>query len=183
MIMPTRLSATLFTFGYLYAGEASATTRGEIYETPPRLGNLDLWGEIRTSSLARMPKAKQQGARTSLWAEPKAPNSSMRLNEIQTIVDDYIGQFEEGYFPPLVNLARLTEEVGELARELNHQHGKKTKKADEEPGDVALELGDILFVVIVLANQLEIDLATAFSRTLEKYQVRDADRWLRKSAD
>lgn len=104
----------------------------------------------------------------------------MELRDVQKQVDAYISQFKEGYFPPLVNLARLTEEVGELARELNHRYGKKTKKADEPEGDVALELADVLFVVVVLANQMEIDLQDAVARTLEKYQVRDADRWERK---
>lgn len=104
----------------------------------------------------------------------------MDLRDVQREVDAYISQFEEGYFPPLVNLARLAEEVGELARELNHRHGKKTRKSDEPDGDLALELGDILFVVIVLANQHGIDLQSAVAQTLEKYRVRDADRWARK---
>ena len=107
----------------------------------------------------------------------------MELREIQQQVDAYIGQFKEGYFPPLVNLARLTEEVGELAREINHAYGPKTKKHDEPEGDIALELGDILFVVVVLANQLGIDLSDAAARTLSKYQVRDADRWERKDRE
>lgn len=104
----------------------------------------------------------------------------MDLRSAQREVDEYISQFKEGYFPPLVNLARLTEEVGELARELNHRFGPKTKKADEPEGDLALELADILFVVVVLANQLDIDLQTAMERTLAKYRTRDADRWERK---
>ena len=104
----------------------------------------------------------------------------MDLREAQAHVDRYISQFELGYFPPLVNLARLAEEVGELARELNHRFGPKTKKADEPEGDIALELADILFVVVVLANQLNIDLQEALERTLAKYEVRDADRWERK---
>ena len=104
----------------------------------------------------------------------------MDLRLIQQQVDAYIGQFKEGYFPPLVNLARLTEEVGELAREINHRYGPKTKKDDEPEGDIALELGDILFVLVVLANQMEIDLTDAAGRTLAKYQVRDANRWERK---
>jgi NTP pyrophosphatase (non-canonical NTP hydrolase) len=104
----------------------------------------------------------------------------MELREIQDDVDAYISQFREGYFPPLVNLARLTEEVGELAREMNHRFGPKTKKSDEPEGDVALELGDVLFVIVVLANQMEIDLDDAVRRTLTKYQVRDAERWERK---
>jgi len=94
-------------------------------------------------------------------------------------VDAYISQFKEGYFPPLVNLARLTEEVGELARELNHRFGPKKKKAEEADAEIAMELGDVLCVVVVLANQLGIDLQEAMERTLEKYRVRDADRWER----
>ena len=104
----------------------------------------------------------------------------MDLRDVQKQVDDYISQFSLGYFPPLVNLARLTEEVGELARELNHRYGPKKKKQDEPEQDVALELADIIFVCVVLANQMEIDLQDAVERTLTKYQVRDADRWERK---
>lgn len=103
----------------------------------------------------------------------------MDLRDVQRQVDAYISQFKEGYFPPLVNLARLTEEVGELARELNHRYGPKKKKADEPEQDVALELADIVFVCVVLANQMEIDLQDAVERTLTKYRVRDADRWER----
>lgn len=104
----------------------------------------------------------------------------MDLREAQKKVDLYISQFREGYFPPLVNLARLTEEVGELAREINHSFGPKTKKHDEPEGNIAMELADILFVVIVLANQLDIDLQKALETTLAKYETRDADRWERK---
>lgn len=50
------------------------------------------------------------------------------LSEMQKEVDTYISQFKTGYFSPLANLARLTEEVGELAREINHFHGEKKKK-------------------------------------------------------
>lgn len=47
---------------------------------------------------------------------------------MQQEVDDYIKQFKTGYFSPLGQLARLTEEVGELAREVNHYYGEKKKK-------------------------------------------------------
>ena len=105
----------------------------------------------------------------------------MDLRDAQARVDAYISQFREGYFPPLVNLARLTEEVGELAREMNHRFGPKTKKPDEPEADVALELADVLFVLVVLANQLGVDLQEAMERTMDKYRVRDADRWERIS--
>ena len=38
-------------------------------------------------------------------------------------------------------------------------------------------------MVVVLANQMEVDLQTAFERTLEKYRVRDADRWERREPE
>jgi NTP pyrophosphatase (non-canonical NTP hydrolase) len=103
----------------------------------------------------------------------------MKISEAQQAVDAYVGQFKEGYWPPLANLARLVEEVGELARELNHRYGHKPKKADEPEQDIGMELADILFVVIAIANEQKIDLQSAFQRVLEKYQVRDRDRWTR----
>jgi len=104
----------------------------------------------------------------------------LSLREAQQTVDRWIGQYEEGYFPPLTNVARLTEEVGELAREINHRFGEKTKKRDEAEGSIAMELADILFVVICLANSLGIDLDDAFAATMRKVTSRDAERWTRK---
>jgi len=104
----------------------------------------------------------------------------MNLKEVQQEVDKWIGQFEEGYFHPLTNLARLAEEVGEFAREINHRYGQKTKKASEPEGDLALELGDILFILACFANSLNIDLEDAFKRVMEKYRRRDIDRWTKK---
>jgi NTP pyrophosphatase (non-canonical NTP hydrolase) len=104
-------------------------------------------------------------------------SQGLSIREAQEAVDAWIARFEEGYWPPLANLARLVEEVGELARELNHRYGAKPKKPDEPDADLALELADILFVLIALANEQQIDLEEAFQQVLEKYRVRDADRW------
>jgi NTP pyrophosphatase (non-canonical NTP hydrolase) len=103
----------------------------------------------------------------------------MKISEAQAAVDAYVGQFKEGYWPPLTNLARLIEEVGELARELNHRYGHKPKKPGEPEQDLAIELADILFVIIAIANEQKIDLSEAFERVMEKYEVRDKDRWER----
>lgn len=104
----------------------------------------------------------------------------MELKEAQARVDAWISQFEEGYWPPLTNLARLIEEVGELAREMNHRFGHKTKKPEESEQDLALELADILFVLLVIANQQDIDLGGALDQVLEKYKKRDSGRWTLK---
>ena len=106
------------------------------------------------------------------------PNEDpLTLREAQARVDAWIGRFEEGYWPPLTNLARLIEEVGELAREMNHRFGHKTKRPDEPEQDLAIELADILFVVLVIANEQGIDLEEALERVLRKYRARDSERW------
>ena len=99
----------------------------------------------------------------------------------QARVDEWIGQFEEGYWPPLANLARLVEEVGELARIINHKYGTKPKKPGEDDQELAEELADVLFVVIAMANEQGIDLDEAFEGVLEKYRARDSDRFPKKS--
>lgn len=104
----------------------------------------------------------------------------MQVKEMQREVDAWIGQFEEGYWHPLSMLACLTEEVGELAREVNHLYGQKPKKPGEPPGDVALELADVLFIIVCYANSLGIDLEEAFRLMMEKYRQRDSQRWTPK---
>lgn len=104
----------------------------------------------------------------------------MEIKEAQRTVDGWIQQFEEGYWSPLTNLARLMEEVGELAREVNHRFGQKRKKADEPEKEIGDELGDIFWALICLANSLQVDLDEALQRTLEKVTVRDSDRFKRK---
>src|SRR3989449_4898057 len=109
------------------------------------------------------------------------PEPPVSLREAQQTVDRWIGQYKEGYFPPLTNLARLTEEVGELARELNHRFREKTKKPEDPEGSLAMELADILFVVICLANSQGIDLDDAFRAMMQKVTSRDAAPWTRKA--
>src|SRR3970040_1458361 len=77
---------------------------------------------------------------------PPGPPQGIRrmtttLAQAQARVDRWISQFEEGYFHPLTNLARLTEEVGELAREGDHRFGPKTRKASEDGGDPGVAIG------------------------------------------
>lgn len=101
------------------------------------------------------------------------------LAEMQREVDAYISQFKEGYFSPLAMLARMSEEVGELAREVNHSFGEKSKKNDEDENSIELELGDILFITMCFANSLGIDLTQAHNQVMHKFNTRDKDRWTR----
>src|SRR4051812_19813641 len=105
----------------------------------------------------------------------------MSFRDAQHAVDRWVQQFEIGYFAPLANVARLSEEVGELAREINHQFGPKPKKPEEPPGSISMELADILFVVVCIANSQQIDLDDAFAKMMAKVTSRDAGRWSRKA--
>ncbi|NRD80556.1 nucleotide pyrophosphohydrolase [Bacillus sp. BRMEA1] len=101
------------------------------------------------------------------------------MQQLQAEVDKYISQFKEGYFSPLAMLARLTEELGELAREVNHYYGEKPKKATETEKEIKEELGDLLFVLICFANSLNIDLEEAHDAVMNKFNTRDRNRWTR----
>ncbi|HEY0158485.1 MAG TPA: nucleotide pyrophosphohydrolase [Thermoanaerobaculia bacterium] len=104
----------------------------------------------------------------------------MSFKEAQQEVDGWISQFEEGYFPPLAMLARLTEEVGELARVLMHRYGGKKPKPGEDVGDIGDEIADTIFVLVCMANAEGIDLDAKFGAMMEKFRTRDGERWTRK---
>lgn len=101
------------------------------------------------------------------------------LLKMQQEVDAYINQFKPGYFSPMENMVRLTEEVGELAREINHVYGPKQKKLCEKEKEIGLELADNLFVLICLANSMNIDLTESFNQTMDKFNNRDKNRFER----
>ena len=99
------------------------------------------------------------------------------MTEMQKEVDAFIGQFNTGYFSPLANLARLTEEVGELSREINHLYGEKKKKDSEDENTIKAELGDNLFVLLCIANSLNIEKKERMKENRDKYNKRDKNRY------
>ena len=99
------------------------------------------------------------------------------LREVQQQVDDWVSDVGKGYWSPHEMLARLVEEVGETARLINHLYGPKKKKDSEQAQELSGELADILFAVICLANSQGIDLQSAFEQMMQKYSVRDKDRY------
>jgi NTP pyrophosphatase (non-canonical NTP hydrolase) len=100
-----------------------------------------------------------------------AESGDLGLRAVQREVDATILALG-GYWPPLANLARLFEECGELARAVNQEAGQKQVKAGEAPADAREELGDALYVLLVLANSLDIDAAEALTAVLEKVRGR-----------
>lgn len=97
------------------------------------------------------------------------------LAQHQQAVDEWIRSVGVRYFSELTNTAVLMEEVGELARLMARQYGDQSFKAGEE-ADLGMEMADVLFVLICLANQTGVDLEAAMARAMEKKTRRDHQR-------
>src|SRR3989338_10346900 len=81
------------------------------------------------------------------------------------------------YWEPQWILARLTEEVGEFARAVNHEFGPKKNKNDEHASGLEDELGDILYTLACFANAHGINLDNAMEKSIKKVQLRDKNRF------
>ncbi|MBD3352958.1 MAG: nucleotide pyrophosphohydrolase [Candidatus Lokiarchaeota archaeon] len=101
----------------------------------------------------------------------------MNLFELQNLVDEWV-KGNGGYWAPLAMLASATEELGEVAREINNLEQIKKKKKGEKKKDLGIELADMIFSVICLANHYQINLSEAFDITMKKYTNRDWERFL-----
>ena len=99
-------------------------------------------------------------------------------------MDKWINEIGGGYFSELTNLGILVEETGELARWVVRLYGDQNMKVAEQGIDhkAALqdEVADILWVLICLANQMNINLEEAFVQNLHKKTERDIGRHIKK---
>ena len=100
----------------------------------------------------------------------------MLISEAQSTVDQWIKSTGVRYFNELTNTAILMEEVGEVARIMARRYGEQSEKESDKGADLADEMADVLFVLICLANQTNIDLTKALEKNLEKKSIRDKDR-------
>jgi NTP pyrophosphatase (non-canonical NTP hydrolase) len=116
--------------------------------------------------------------------DPNHPNETgaLTLAEAQRQVDATIAALG-GYWPPLANLARLFEECGELARAVNQAHGPKPLKSGETQAALGDELGDALYVLLVLANSLGVEADTALAGAVTRAEQRAARRQAQAAAD
>ena len=104
----------------------------------------------------------------------------MRIEAYQNQVDIWIKNYGVRYFNELTNVALLMEEVGEFASLMARKYGEQSFKKPIDDNSVKMkledEIGDILFVLTCLANQMEINLETILVENLEKKTARDAQR-------
>src|SRR3989344_4844129 len=105
----------------------------------------------------------------------------MSLKKVQDDVKKWTSQFTPQYWTPHEILARLTEETGELAREINHLYGTKKKKDGEQENSLGQELTDIIFTVACMANSHEINLSKEWEQMVDKKLYgRDNNRYDKK---
>ncbi|MEM9643538.1 MAG: nucleotide pyrophosphohydrolase [Planctomycetota bacterium] len=123
-----------------------------------------------------MNQESQSSAQENVDLASLLRSESISVEEVQLEIDQWIRTIGVRYFDHLTNLAQLMEEVGEVSRILSRRHGEQSSKPGEEPGDLADELADVLFVTVCLANQSGIDLTAAIRRNLEKKTKRDKHR-------
>ncbi len=100
----------------------------------------------------------------------------MTLDQAQQTVDNWIKKYGVRYFSELTNMAILTEEVGEVARIIARTYGDQSFKKSDEGKILADELADVLFVLICIANQTNINLTEALAQNIEKKTNRDSNR-------
>ena len=103
-------------------------------------------------------------------------SNTITIQQAQEQVDQWIKTFGVKYFSELTNLGILMEEVGEMSRILVRKFGDQSFKNKEEDMMLADEMADVLFVLICLANQTGIDLATALEKNIQKKTLRDGSR-------
>ena len=105
----------------------------------------------------------------------------MTLQEAQNRVDEWIRKYGGGYFSELTNLGILTEEVGEMARWIVRKYGDQSMKPSEKATNIEHAIGDeiadVLWVLIALANQMNIDLDAELEKNFLKKTLRDKDRF------
>lgn len=102
------------------------------------------------------------------------------FKEAQKELDDWAQTLQEPYWPPLSQMAALAEEVGEVARLLNHIYGSKPKKVEEAQQELGGEIIDVIFAAMCLANRHGVDLDAEFIRKMDKCYGRDKDRFAKK---
>ena len=100
----------------------------------------------------------------------------MTIQQAQQQVDEWIKTTGVRYFSELTNMAILSEEVGELARIIARQYGDQSFKESDKDKNMADEMADVLWVLICMANQTDVDLTDALEKNFEKKNTRDADR-------
>ncbi|MGD8620022.1 MAG: MazG nucleotide pyrophosphohydrolase domain-containing protein [Gammaproteobacteria bacterium] len=97
----------------------------------------------------------------------------MNFETLQEVVDQWI-RGHGRYWDKFEILARLTEDLGEVAATLQHTEGLRSGRDNLDLGD---EIGDLLFTLAAFANVNGLRLGDCVNGVMEKYQTSDSTEW------
>lgn len=100
----------------------------------------------------------------------------MTINELQKNIDNWIQHTGNGYFDIKTNMCLLMEEVGELSKVIARTHGEQIPKEGDNM-NYKEEIADILWVLICISNQLDVDLTKELHYNIVKKSKRDVNRY------
>jgi len=100
----------------------------------------------------------------------------LTIEEAQNEIDGWIKTIGVRYFNELTNLGILMEEVGELSRLMVRKYGEQSFKQTDQGKEIEDELADVLWVLMCIANQTDVNLNEALQKNMEKKTKRDANR-------
>lgn len=99
-------------------------------------------------------------------------SSKPDLPELQAYIADVCAHRGWDKRTALEKMLFLTEEVGEVAKEIRKHEGKYGYAKPHTADDLAAELIDVLNYLLDIANMYHIDLSEAFRKNWEKNSVR-----------
>lgn len=68
----------------------------------------------------------------------------------------------------------LVDEIGEISKEINKMSGYGTKKPEFRE-EIIMELGDVFYSLLTVANYYDVDLLKSLDMAIEKYE-----KWIKK---
>lgn len=89
------------------------------------------------------------------------------MNTLQTLVDDFMQEMGWDYWDQIKILNKLKEELKEIEAEIESGDTKKLE----------IETGDLLFAIACHCRRNNIDMDEALKKSIEKFKVRDKDRY------
>ncbi|MBY8987551.1 MAG: nucleotide pyrophosphohydrolase [Candidatus Lokiarchaeota archaeon] len=101
----------------------------------------------------------------------------LSFTEYQKKIDKWILN-HGGYWSPLSMFSAIVEELGELAKEINHLEGFKPKKPEDKATKIGEELADVIFAIICVANYYKIDINHELDLAIDKFAKRDSSRFI-----
>lgn len=86
----------------------------------------------------------------------------MTVNEVQELLEAWAHKHPTQNRSELINLAILTEDLGELARIIATKYSEPNHNPAATKRALARELSDIMWTITLMANQADIDLTSSF---------------------